>query len=174
MVNNMVAKLQKWSPKIMPTWLYHRDFVKFPLNRHYNVSIEVLHGDDLETGLWRGSLLQVVAAARERKSRQASELDKNGRKYNSSFFCLVDSGRFQRQDGSDRSKATADREDRLIVRSAVTVLDSSLSTIRRAARTRVYTMTIHRRLIERNLRSYRPLRHLPLMPAHCRARLQWC
>ncbi|GFS65978.1 uncharacterized protein TNCV_2510131 [Trichonephila clavipes] len=27
---------------------------------------------------------------------------------------------------------------------------------------------------ERNLRSYRPLRNLPLTPAHCRARLQWC
>ena len=35
-------------------------------------------------------------------------------------------------------------------------------------------MTIHRRLRERNLRSRRPLRHLPLTPAHCRARLQWC
>ncbi|GFW79398.1 transposable element Tc1 transposase [Trichonephila clavipes] len=35
-------------------------------------------------------------------------------------------------------------------------------------------MTIHRRLIERNLRSYRLLRHLPLTPPHYRARLQWC
>ncbi|GFX36314.1 transposable element Tc1 transposase [Trichonephila clavipes] len=35
-------------------------------------------------------------------------------------------------------------------------------------------MTIYRRLIERNLRSYQPLRHLPLTPVHCRARLQWC
>ncbi|GFS72721.1 HTH_Tnp_Tc3_2 domain-containing protein [Trichonephila clavipes] len=35
-------------------------------------------------------------------------------------------------------------------------------------------MTIRRRLIERNLRSYRPLHHLPFMPAHCRAGLQWC
>ncbi|GFU34556.1 transposable element Tc1 transposase [Trichonephila clavipes] len=33
-------------------------------------------------------------------------------------------------------------------------------------------MTIHRRLIERNLSPYRPLRHLPFTPAHCRARLQ--
>ncbi|GFU13331.1 uncharacterized protein TNCV_3843291 [Trichonephila clavipes] len=33
---------------------------------------------------------------------------------------------------------------------------------------------IHRWRIERNLRSYRPLRHLPLTPAHCRIRLQWC
>ncbi|GFU39718.1 transposable element Tc1 transposase [Trichonephila clavipes] len=35
-------------------------------------------------------------------------------------------------------------------------------------------MTIHRPLIERNLRSYQPLRHLPLTPAHYRARLLWC
>ncbi|GFV73714.1 transposable element Tc1 transposase [Trichonephila clavipes] len=46
--------------------------------------------------------------------------------------------------------------------------------MRRATRTRVFTMTFHRRLIERNLRSYRPLRHLPLTPANCRARLKRC
>ncbi|GFV15538.1 HTH_Tnp_Tc3_2 domain-containing protein [Trichonephila clavipes] len=40
-------------------------------------------------------------------------------------------GRLQRHDGSGRPKATADREDRLTVRSAVTALDPSLSTIRR-------------------------------------------
>ncbi|GFY17283.1 hypothetical protein TNCV_1090571 [Trichonephila clavipes] len=44
------------------------------------VSVEVSHGGDLDAGLWRGSLLQVVAAARERKSRQASKLDKNDRR----------------------------------------------------------------------------------------------
>ncbi|GFU50293.1 HTH_Tnp_Tc3_2 domain-containing protein [Trichonephila clavipes] len=51
--------------------------------------------------------------------------------------------------------------------------DSSLSTIRHVTCTRVSTMTIQRRLIERNLCSYRPLRHLPLPPSHCRAKLQW-
>ncbi|GFX38160.1 HTH_Tnp_Tc3_2 domain-containing protein [Trichonephila clavipes] len=86
----------------------------------------------------------------------------------------VDRGRFQRHDGSGRSRATADREDRLIVRSAVTASDPSLSTIRRTIRTRVSTMTIYRRLLERILRSYRPLRHLPFTPACCRARLQLC
>ncbi|GFW93476.1 transposable element Tc1 transposase [Trichonephila clavipes] len=35
-------------------------------------------------------------------------------------------------------------------------------------------MTIQRRLIERNLCSYRPLRNLPLTLTHCRARLQGC
>ncbi|GFU55834.1 hypothetical protein TNCV_2255261 [Trichonephila clavipes] len=24
------------TPKMMPTWLYHQDFTKFSLNRHYN------------------------------------------------------------------------------------------------------------------------------------------
>ncbi|GFX39708.1 HTH_Tnp_Tc3_2 domain-containing protein [Trichonephila clavipes] len=35
-------------------------------------------------------------------------------------------------------------------------------------------MTIHRWLIERNLRSCRPLCHLPLSPTHCRVRIQSC
>ncbi|GFV37034.1 hypothetical protein TNCV_2381811 [Trichonephila clavipes] len=68
-------------------------------------------------------------------------------------------------DDSCRPRATADREGRLIVRSAVT----SLSTFRHTTRTRVFTMTIHRRLIEQNLRSYLPLRHFPFSSARCRA-----
>ncbi|GFU88304.1 HTH_Tnp_Tc3_2 domain-containing protein [Trichonephila clavipes] len=39
----------------------------------------------------------------------------------------VNNGRFQRHDGSGRPRATADREERLIVRSAVSAPDSSLS-----------------------------------------------
>ncbi|GFT72479.1 HTH_Tnp_Tc3_2 domain-containing protein [Trichonephila clavipes] len=70
--------------------------------------------------------------------------------------------RFHRQNGSSRPRATTDQEDRLIAR----------STIRRVTRTRVSIITIHKWLIERNLSSYRPLRHLPLTPAHYRARLQ--
>ncbi|GFX53312.1 HTH_Tnp_Tc3_2 domain-containing protein [Trichonephila clavipes] len=83
-----------------------------------------------------------------------------------------DNGRFQRHDSSGQPRATANRGNRLIVRSAVTAPDSSLSTIRRVTRTRVSTMIIHRWLIERNLRSYRSLLHLPLTPAHCRERLR--
>ncbi|GFV25929.1 HTH_Tnp_Tc3_2 domain-containing protein [Trichonephila clavipes] len=59
-----------------------------------------------------------------------------------------DDGRFQHHDDSGRPRAIADREDRLIVRSAVTALDSSLSTIRHATRTRLPIVTIHRRLKE--------------------------
>ncbi|GFT26928.1 HTH_Tnp_Tc3_2 domain-containing protein [Trichonephila clavipes] len=66
----------------------------------------------------------------------------------------VDNGRFQCHEGSGRPKATVDQEDRFIVISAVTALDSLLSTIRRMALTRVSTINIRRRLIERNLRSY--------------------
>ncbi|GFV57307.1 HTH_Tnp_Tc3_2 domain-containing protein [Trichonephila clavipes] len=62
----------------------------------------------------------------------------------------VEYDRFQRYDGSGRPRVTADVEDRFTVRSAVTASDSSLSTIRRTTRTRVSTITIHRRLIERN------------------------
>ncbi|GFS79155.1 HTH_Tnp_Tc3_2 domain-containing protein [Trichonephila clavipes] len=47
----------------------------------------------------------------------------------------VENGRFQRQDGSGRPRATAYREDRLTIRSAVTASDSSLSAIRRTTRT---------------------------------------
>ncbi|GFW36510.1 HTH_Tnp_Tc3_2 domain-containing protein [Trichonephila clavipes] len=86
----------------------------------------------------------------------------------------MDNGGFQRHDGSGRPTVTANLEDSLIVISAVTAPDLSLSTIRRATHTRVSSKTIHRRLIEQNLRSHRPLRHLSLTPAHCRARLQWC
>ncbi|GFS99048.1 HTH_Tnp_Tc3_2 domain-containing protein [Trichonephila clavipes] len=58
----------------------------------------------------------------------------------------VDKGIFQLQDGSGRSRATADRQDRLIFRLAVTELDASLLTVRRTTRTRLSIMTIHRRL----------------------------
>ncbi|GFU75001.1 HTH_Tnp_Tc3_2 domain-containing protein [Trichonephila clavipes] len=63
----------------------------------------------------------------------------------------VERGRFQRHDDSRRSRASADQVDRLIVRSAVTALESSLSTIRCMTCTRASTMNIHRRLIEKNL-----------------------
>ncbi|GFW38348.1 hypothetical protein TNCV_1332011 [Trichonephila clavipes] len=43
---------------------------------------------------------------------------------------MGEKGRFQRRDGSGRPRATADIEDILTVKSAVTASDSSLSTIR--------------------------------------------
>ncbi|GFY14114.1 transposable element Tc1 transposase [Trichonephila clavipes] len=59
--------------------------------------------------------------------------------------------RFHCHDGSGQPQGTADREDRLIVNLAVTASDSSLPTTRRATRTRVSTMTLHRRLTDRQL-----------------------
>ncbi|GFW91845.1 hypothetical protein TNCV_4080051, partial [Trichonephila clavipes] len=63
--------------------------------------------------------------------------------------CLSKMGRkrhsVQRHDGSHRPRASADRENRLIVISAIKASNSSLSIIRRTTRTRVSTMTIRRR-----------------------------
>ncbi|GFT14234.1 HTH_Tnp_Tc3_2 domain-containing protein [Trichonephila clavipes] len=86
----------------------------------------------------------------------------------------MNNGRFQLYASSGRTGASTDPDDRLIVRSAVIASDLSLLTIGRATRTQVSTMTVHRRLIHRNLRSYRSLRHMPLMPTYCPATLQWC
>ncbi|GFT21068.1 HTH_Tnp_Tc3_2 domain-containing protein [Trichonephila clavipes] len=60
----------------------------------------------------------------------------------------VYSGRFQRHNGRSRLRAPADRADRLIIRSAATAPDSSLSTMKCAICPPVSTMTTHKRLIE--------------------------
>ncbi|GFV34751.1 HTH_Tnp_Tc3_2 domain-containing protein [Trichonephila clavipes] len=80
---------------------------------------------------------------------------------------------WQHHDGSGRPRAPADREDKLTIKSAITASESLLSTIRHATLIRVFNMTIHRWLIEQNLLAYRPLHHLPFMPVHCEAKLQW-
>ncbi|UYV83849.1 hypothetical protein LAZ67_X000408 [Cordylochernes scorpioides] len=86
----------------------------------------------------------------------------------------VNNGRMQRQDGSGRSRAKAELEDRAIVRMAVAAPESTLSTIQRVIGTQVPKMAINRRLRERNLRARRPLRYLPLTPVHQQVRLQRC
>ncbi|PRD27352.1 UNVERIFIED_CONTAM: hypothetical protein NCL1_35588 [Trichonephila clavipes] len=86
----------------------------------------------------------------------------------------VDKGSFQCHDGSDRSRVTKDRKGILTVRSAITEPDSSISTTRRVTRTLVSFISIHRLLIEQNLRLNRPVRHLTLTTTHFRVRLQWC
>ncbi|GFW28630.1 HTH_Tnp_Tc3_2 domain-containing protein [Trichonephila clavipes] len=78
----------------------------------------------------------------------------------------VDKGIFPRHDASGRPSITADQKDQLSFKTAVILPDSLLSSIRRATHIRVSIMTIHRRLIELNLRLYRPLYHLSLTPAH--------
>ncbi|UYV82659.1 hypothetical protein LAZ67_22000420 [Cordylochernes scorpioides] len=86
----------------------------------------------------------------------------------------VNNGSIQRQEGSGRPRATTEREDRAIVRTAVAAPESTLSTIQRVTGTQVSKMTINRRLRERNLKARRPLRCLPLTPVHQQVRLQWC
>ncbi|GFU96849.1 hypothetical protein TNCV_3776161 [Trichonephila clavipes] len=85
----------------------------------------------------------------------------------------MDSGRFQRHNGSSLPRNTADREDRFILRSLSQRLIHLINHQTCNPHTSVH-MTIYRRLMERNLLSHLPLRPLPLMPVHCRARLQWC
>ncbi|GFW59159.1 uncharacterized protein TNCV_2780901 [Trichonephila clavipes] len=38
-----VPNSSAWSPNWPPTWLYRQDFVKFSLNRHYNIRSELLY-----------------------------------------------------------------------------------------------------------------------------------
>ncbi|UYV82585.1 hypothetical protein LAZ67_22000050 [Cordylochernes scorpioides] len=78
----------------------------------------------------------------------------------------VNNGSMQRQDGSGRPRATTEREDRAIVRTAVAAPESTLTTIQRVTGTQVSKMTINRRLRERNLRARRPLRCLHLTPCN--------
>ncbi|GFS58763.1 uncharacterized protein TNCV_4270791 [Trichonephila clavipes] len=54
----------------------------------------------------------------------------------------VGSAKFQRHDSSGRPKATSEPDYRLIVRSAVTALDSSLSNIRRTTRTQKFKFAL--------------------------------
>ncbi|KFM67649.1 hypothetical protein X975_03945, partial [Stegodyphus mimosarum] len=64
----------------------------------------------------------------------------------------VNHGRTQCQEGSGRPRETTGREDRAIVRAALTAPDASLSSIVRATSA---SATIHRRLTERGLRPSR-------------------
>ena len=82
--------------------------------------------------------------------------------------------RKQCQEGSSRPRETAEREDRAILRAAITTPDASLSSIVPANSASVITRTIHRRLTERRLRSWRPLRRIPLNSVQRQTRLRWC
>ncbi|GFW61238.1 HTH_Tnp_Tc3_2 domain-containing protein [Trichonephila clavipes] len=77
----------------------------------------------------------------------------------------VDSGRFQRYDGSDKPRATEDWKDILICQISCHKALFIVITHQTCEPLTVSTMTIHGRLIEQYLRSYRPLRNLPFTPA---------
>nr|XP_042894539.1 uncharacterized protein LOC122268610 [Parasteatoda tepidariorum] len=117
----------------------------------------------------RGRIIELKEAGWTNR-RTARHLSRSDAAIQRCWQGWLENCRVQRQDGSGRPRATTERKARVIVRAAVTAPSSSLSTIRRSTQTLVSTMTIHRRLRERNLHSRRP----SLMPAHCRARLQWC
>ncbi|MBJ5505542.1 hypothetical protein JGG47_23530 [Salmonella enterica subsp. enterica serovar Derby] len=90
------------------------------------------------------------------------------------WITWVQQASLHRREGSGRPRATTARKDRAIILAAVTSPDTSQTTIRRLTGTPMTTQRIHRRLRERNIRSRRPLRRLPLDPTHRRQRLQWC
>ena len=69
----------------------------------------------------------------------------------------VKNGRYQVQNGNGLPRAKVEKEDKAIVRAAVTVPNSLLSTIHCATRTYESNMTLGRWLRERNLCSWWPL-----------------
>lgn len=80
-------------------------------------------------------------------------------------------GRTQHKKGRLLPRETTERKDRAICRSDLISLDSSLSNNSTCIQD---NKTINKRLEERGLNSWRPLRRLPLTYAHRQARLQWC
>ncbi|GFW75901.1 HTH_Tnp_Tc3_2 domain-containing protein [Trichonephila clavipes] len=82
----------------------------------------------------RGRIIELKEAgwSNRRIARHMGRSDATIRRYWQEW---VENGRFQGYDGSGRPKTTEDQEDRLIVRSAVTASNSSLSTIRRVTHT---------------------------------------
>lgn len=106
--------------------------------------------------------------------RIARHLDRSDATIRRCWQEWVNHGRTQRREGSGRPRATTEREDRSLVRAALTDPDASLSSIQRATGASVSTRTINRRLRDRGLRSRRPLRRLPLTSVQRQARLQWC
>ena len=75
------------------------------------------------------------------------------------------------QEGNSRPREMSECEHRAIVRAALTAPDTLLSG---ASSVSVTSKTIHRRFIERVLRSRRPLYRLPLTSVQHQACLQWC
>ncbi|GFW12326.1 HTH_Tnp_Tc3_2 domain-containing protein [Trichonephila clavipes] len=88
----------------------------------------------IEKDFDKGRIIELKEAdwANRRIARHMGRRDAAIRRYWQEW---VENGRFQFHDGSGRPMATADQEDRVIFRSLAS--DSSLSTIRRTARSRV-------------------------------------
>ncbi|GFV05727.1 hypothetical protein TNCV_2450551 [Trichonephila clavipes] len=68
-----------WSPKRMQTWLYHQDFAKFSLNRHYSrkkpVSAEAIEKVALQVEEDKSS--NVLASTSVRRVAEALDLPRS-------------------------------------------------------------------------------------------------
>ncbi|GFX33023.1 transposable element Tc1 transposase [Trichonephila clavipes] len=83
-------------------------------------------------------------------------------------------GTYARKTGSGATMKTTRREDRRIVRQALTDPTVTRSTIREDVGSAIVPQTILRHLAEANLKSKSPFRTLPLTQEHRQLRLQWC
>ncbi|GFW21075.1 hypothetical protein TNCV_2703151 [Trichonephila clavipes] len=97
---------------MIPTWLYRQVLAMFSLNRHYNDTLEQLKkclaaGFKLNTSNCQ-SLKEVGWAM------QPIYMGRSNAAIRRWWQEWVDTGRFQRLDGSGRPRATTDQEDRLI------------------------------------------------------------
>ena len=86
-------------------------------------------------------------------------------------------GRTQRRAGTEPRNVTTARDDRHLVRMAVTDCTASSTVLSRRWSTAtglvLFASTVHRRLLRAGLVARMPLRRLPLSKDHQRVRLQW-
>lgn len=83
-------------------------------------------------------------------------------------------GTSTRRPGSGQPRATSEREDRRIVRTAVADRRASAPQIRAAVNCRVSPRTVVNRLLAAGYHSRAPMQCVPLTPMHRRQRLLWC
>ncbi|KFM60516.1 Transposable element Tc1 transposase, partial [Stegodyphus mimosarum] len=90
----------------------------------------------------------------------------------------LEQGNVGRSRAAGAARVTSARVDRRIRRQAVVVPQVTCTAILQHVQDNldvpVSTRAISRRLVERGLHSWRPLRRLPLTPQHRRQRLEWC
>ncbi|GFW79559.1 hypothetical protein TNCV_128641 [Trichonephila clavipes] len=132
---NLVVENQHINPPEEPELMANADYDALKKPDTFQRLIECLiTGFELITDNCQ-SLEERIARHMGQRMRPLEDAGKNG---------WVHNGRFQHHNGSGRPRATAGREDRLVVKSAVKAPDSLVLTIGRTNRTRVSIMTIHR------------------------------
>jgi transposase len=89
-----------------------------------------------------------------------------------------ESGTVEERPRTGRPRATNNREDRLLVREARRNPRAHCNLLRQellhATGTRITARTVLNSIMESELRCRRPIRRVPLTPAHIGARLAWC